>query len=91
MTWILLPSGTMLKEEEIAGIRAWQRGHNERVYECILKNVRIAGVCGGGSTGSGRFEYASITLVQDDYDALTQILKTKTVKMRPSSEGQKEI
>jgi hypothetical protein len=79
MTWIVLPSGTMLKEEEIAGIKAYSRQPNERAYDCILKNVRIAGAGGGGSPGGGRFEYASITLDQDDYNALTRILKTKTV------------
>jgi hypothetical protein len=77
MTWILLPSGTMLNEEEIASIRPRMAGANQE-YECILKNVPIAGAGGGASPGGGRFECASIMIDHADYTELKRILQPIT-------------
>ena len=80
MTWIALPSGTMLKEDDIAAIKVFspKTEFHDREYKCILKGVEIT------SSGIGSISYAStevphIIINQEDYDALRAVLKTKTV------------
>jgi hypothetical protein len=76
MTWIALPSGTMIDMDDLAGVKAYlPRPHDGvREFRCVLKNVRISS--NGATSGN---EMPGFYINEEDYIKLREVLMSRTV------------